>query len=229
LKLAGEKVRWHRDRLGWTIDNLAEKAEVAKGTVLRAEHGEDIRPSSGRRIARALGTEIPKLVPESPGTPSPKVLALSSPLVRDWLRERDARFALMDQEGTFRDYVLSRPLDLNLEGKPEGIARLIREIEAENDAVVEALRTEPNRAGGLFPKIRRDTPEDEIRDTLQASWSLERELESLYNRLRRIVTVYSQELFWTGRTGDLLAENPRQAEEIREQVLERAYTEVQGA
>jgi transcriptional regulator with XRE-family HTH domain len=121
LKLAGDKVRWHRDRLGWTIDDLAEKAEVAKGTVLRAEHGEDIRPSSGRRIARALGAEIPDLVPERPGAPSPKALALSSPLVLDWLRERDAKFALMDQEATFRDHVLNTPLDRNLEGKPEGI------------------------------------------------------------------------------------------------------------
>jgi hypothetical protein len=47
---------------------LGEKAEVAKGTVLRAEHGEDVRPSSGRRIARALGVEISDLVPEKPGS-----------------------------------------------------------------------------------------------------------------------------------------------------------------
>jgi transcriptional regulator with XRE-family HTH domain len=45
---------------------LAEKAEVAKGTVLRAEHGEDVRPSSGRRIAKALGAEISELIPDKP-------------------------------------------------------------------------------------------------------------------------------------------------------------------
>lgn len=66
MQLDHERVRWHRDRLGWTLDTLAEKAEVAKGTVLRAEHGEDVRPSSGRRIARALGTEISDLVPDKP-------------------------------------------------------------------------------------------------------------------------------------------------------------------
>jgi transcriptional regulator with XRE-family HTH domain len=228
LKLAGDKVRWHRDRLGWTIDDLAEKAEVAKGTVLRAEHGEDIRPSSGRRIARALGTEIPELIPEMPGAPSPKGLALSSPLVHDWLRERNAKFALMELDGTFRDHVRSTPLDLNLEGKPEGIDRLIREIEAENDAVVNALRAEWKRGGSLFPKITRNTPENEIRDTLQANWNLERNLESLYNRLRRIVANYSRELFWAGQTGDYLTD-PRRADAEREQALERAYTEVQGA
>ena len=66
MQLDHERVRWHRDRLGWTLDTLAEKAEVAKGTVLRAEHGEHVRPSSGRRIARALGTEISDLIPDKP-------------------------------------------------------------------------------------------------------------------------------------------------------------------
>jgi transcriptional regulator with XRE-family HTH domain len=67
VKLDGAKVRWHRDQLGWTLDDVAEQAEVAKGTVLRAEHGEDVRPSSGRRIARAFGIDIPELSPEKPG------------------------------------------------------------------------------------------------------------------------------------------------------------------
>ena len=73
MKLDSAKVRWHRDRLGWTLDTLAEQAEVAEGTALRAEHGEDIRPSSGRRIARALGVDISELVPDQPGVVIPKV------------------------------------------------------------------------------------------------------------------------------------------------------------
>ena len=68
MRLDHEKVRWHRDRLGWTLDTLAEEANVAKGTVLRAEHGEDVRPSSGRRIARALEVEISDLIPDKPGS-----------------------------------------------------------------------------------------------------------------------------------------------------------------
>jgi transcriptional regulator with XRE-family HTH domain len=75
VKLDSAKVRWHRDRLGWTLDTLAEQAEVAEGTALRAEHGEDIRPSSGRRIARAFGVDISELVPEKPGATRPKVAA----------------------------------------------------------------------------------------------------------------------------------------------------------
>jgi len=72
VKLDADKVRWHRDRRGWTLEIAAEQAEVALGTVLRAEHGEDIRPSSGRRIARAFGVDISELVPEQPGVVPPK-------------------------------------------------------------------------------------------------------------------------------------------------------------
>jgi len=78
MRLDHERVRWHRDRLGWTLDTLAEKAEVAKGTVLRAEHGEDVRPSSGRRIAKALGTEISELIPDKPE----RVGELAAPLTK---------------------------------------------------------------------------------------------------------------------------------------------------
>jgi transcriptional regulator with XRE-family HTH domain len=67
MRLDHERVHWHRDRLGWTLETLAEKAEVAKGTVLRAEHGEDVRPGSGRRIAQALGAELSDLIPDKPG------------------------------------------------------------------------------------------------------------------------------------------------------------------
>jgi transcriptional regulator with XRE-family HTH domain len=86
VKLDSAKVRWHRDRLGWTLDTLAEQAEIAEGTALRAEHGEDIRPSSGRRIARAFGVDISELVPDMPGGVPPKVRAPSS--LAEWLEGR---------------------------------------------------------------------------------------------------------------------------------------------
>jgi len=66
MRLDSDKVRWHRDRFGWTLDELAEEAGVAKGTLLRAEHGEDIQPRSGRRIAQAFGVETKDLVPDFP-------------------------------------------------------------------------------------------------------------------------------------------------------------------
>jgi transcriptional regulator with XRE-family HTH domain len=75
MRLDTDKVRWHRDRFGWTLDELADKAGVAKGTLLRAEHGEDIQPRSGRRIAQAFGVDISGLVPDKPGVVLPKAEA----------------------------------------------------------------------------------------------------------------------------------------------------------
>jgi hypothetical protein len=159
--------------------------------------------------------------PQEESGRTPKGLSLSSPRVRDWLREHNARFALMDDE-TFGDHVLRVPLDLGPEGKPEGIDRLLREVEAENDAVVEALRAEPRHGGTLFPKIRRDTPEDEIRDILRESWRLERDLQSLYNRRRRIVAHISRALYDAGFTYDFLTD-PHRVEEERAKALEAAF------
>jgi transcriptional regulator with XRE-family HTH domain len=98
MRLDSPKVRWHRDRFGWTLDELADKAGVAKGTLLRAEHGEDIQPRSGRRIAQAFGVDISALVPDQPGVVLPKVSAPSS--LADWLEERcgHAYLALERQE-----------------------------------------------------------------------------------------------------------------------------------
>jgi transcriptional regulator with XRE-family HTH domain len=78
VKLDADKVRWQRDSRGWTLETTAENAEVALGTVLRAEHGEDIRPSSGRRIARAFDVDISELVPDRPGVVRPKASAPST-------------------------------------------------------------------------------------------------------------------------------------------------------
>jgi transcriptional regulator with XRE-family HTH domain len=78
MRLDSAKVRWQRDRLGWTLDELADKAGVAKGTLLRAEHGEDIQPRSGRRIAQAFAVDISELVPDMPGVVPPKAAAPST-------------------------------------------------------------------------------------------------------------------------------------------------------
>jgi transcriptional regulator with XRE-family HTH domain len=100
MRLDSAKVRWHRDRLGWTLDELANKAGVAKGTLLRAEHGEDIQPRSGRRIAQAFDVDISELVPEMPGVATrPKVLrprTLEEFLERAGLETR--WFTLPDEE-----------------------------------------------------------------------------------------------------------------------------------
>ncbi len=79
MKLDGEKVRRARDQLGLSIELVGEEAEVAKNSVLRAEHGEDIRPSTARKIAAALRARVAELLPEEEGAESKKAAAPSEP------------------------------------------------------------------------------------------------------------------------------------------------------
>jgi transcriptional regulator with XRE-family HTH domain len=72
LKLDEDRVRGKRERLGLTLAMLAQKAGTSKNTILSAEHGGDIRPTTARKIAEALGTDIADLLGESD---SPKGIA----------------------------------------------------------------------------------------------------------------------------------------------------------
>jgi predicted transcriptional regulator len=58
-------LRLYRDRLALSQEDLGHKAGVGRSTVARGEAGEDLRPSSVRRLARALGIK-PHQLQESP-------------------------------------------------------------------------------------------------------------------------------------------------------------------
>jgi len=66
LRLDGNRVRHARYRLGYTLKMVGKEAGVAKNTAMRAEHGEEIRPGSARKIAGALGVEVADLITEGP-------------------------------------------------------------------------------------------------------------------------------------------------------------------
>jgi transcriptional regulator with XRE-family HTH domain len=61
VKLDRDNLIRARERLGYSIETVAEEAGIAKNSVLRAEHGEDIRPLTARKIATALGVEVADL------------------------------------------------------------------------------------------------------------------------------------------------------------------------
>jgi DNA-binding XRE family transcriptional regulator len=73
LKLDPDETRSARERLGLTAQMVAEKAGLMKASVLRAEHGEDVRPSTARKLAEALKVEVADLYAEP--FPTGKVLA----------------------------------------------------------------------------------------------------------------------------------------------------------
>jgi transcriptional regulator with XRE-family HTH domain len=132
MKLDSAKMRWHRDRLGWTLDTLAEQAEVAEGTALRAEHGEDIRPSSGRRIARALDVDISELVPDQPGVVLPKAEAPSTPgqpkeerQIFDLVRDAVLRQAEQNRQAFTRAAESERPQAFWMRHENDAMERLL--------------------------------------------------------------------------------------------------------
>ncbi len=95
LRYGREKLQRARERLGWSIEMVGEKAGTSKNSVLRAEHEGEIRPLTARKIAEALGVEVVDLLLEEVESQAPKGQA--SPLRedeprgrRDWRTEVEA-------------------------------------------------------------------------------------------------------------------------------------------
>ena len=65
MRLDEDTVRGTRERLGLTLAMVARRAGTSKNTVMSAEHGADIRPTTARKIAEALGVDITDLLGES--------------------------------------------------------------------------------------------------------------------------------------------------------------------
>ena len=64
LRLDRDKLLRARELLGYGIETTAQEAGVSKNSVLRAEHEEDIRPVTARKIAGALGVRVADLLEE---------------------------------------------------------------------------------------------------------------------------------------------------------------------
>jgi len=64
LKLDGKKMRHARYRLGCSLDMFGERSGISKNTARRAERGEEVRPSTARKIAAGLGVEVSDLIKE---------------------------------------------------------------------------------------------------------------------------------------------------------------------
>lgn len=65
MRLDRDKLQRAREMLGYSIEMTGEEAGVSKNSVLRAEHEEDIRPVTARKIAAALGVRVADLLEES--------------------------------------------------------------------------------------------------------------------------------------------------------------------
>jgi transcriptional regulator with XRE-family HTH domain len=102
LKLDRERVREGREQLALSIEDASTKARVSPHTWIRAERGEEVRPSSVRRIADALGVapaelrEEPVPLGEAPeeavGRTSGEERLIIEGMLEPWIRwfKRDA-------------------------------------------------------------------------------------------------------------------------------------------
>lgn len=71
MKLDREKLIRARELLGYGIETTADAAGVSKNSVLRAEHEEDIRPVTARKIAAALEVRVADLLGKAEASGQP--------------------------------------------------------------------------------------------------------------------------------------------------------------
>jgi len=62
LRLDKDRLQRAREMLGYGLEKTAQEAGVSKNSVLRAEHEEDIRPVTARKIAAALDVSVADLI-----------------------------------------------------------------------------------------------------------------------------------------------------------------------
>jgi transcriptional regulator with XRE-family HTH domain len=99
LRLDRDRLLRAREVLGYGLEKTAEEAGVSKNSVLRAEHGAEIRPVTARKIASALGVEVADLL----GAGYPKSFeAPDTQLARSSLEEFEARLWGLSSEAEAR-------------------------------------------------------------------------------------------------------------------------------
>jgi len=99
LRLDRDRLLRAREVLGYGLEKTAEEAGVSKNSVLRAEHGAEIRPVTARKIAAALGVEVADLL----GAGHRKTLEVpDTPLARSSLEDFEARLWGLGSEAEAR-------------------------------------------------------------------------------------------------------------------------------
>lgn len=134
MKLDRDRLVRAREVLGYGLEKTAEEAGISKNSVLRAEHEEDIRPSTARKIATALGVAVADLLEEMP---NPKVEASEPP---DTFVDRLLRAPTMpieelsdeEQQDIQRLLTGGKPIARFIEEDPEWLRQLWSYLAEEN-------------------------------------------------------------------------------------------------
>lgn len=214
MRFDRDKLIRARELLGYGLEKTAEEAGVSKNSVLRAEHGEDIRPLTSRKIAAALGVEVVDLIEEP-----------WSPRLKRWLQANNALRILMTDEEVLENFErLAAGSDR--QAIPNRFEQETRRTFEEEASVEAALRKEWTHGGSLLPE-----PEDGP-GLIQRAFSrhkeysrLNREVLRSYGRYYRALEAVSKALYHDGRANDfvILNKRPQTVEAVRE--AERALQE----
>lgn len=125
MKLDRDELIRARERLGYAVETVAEEAGVSKNSVLRAEHGQDIRPLTARKIAGALGVAVADLYRE-PDYPKAKTPPSQRALFNNGVPDRDRRPPdITVQMGAAELSAEGKPLTITV--KREQVLRVLHE------------------------------------------------------------------------------------------------------
>jgi len=225
--MIGEEVRRRREEMGLTGAQLAARAGMAPSAVSQIETGRRSPSSTSvMKLAQALSVEVGDFFPKAQVQLPLEQPLTERPEVREWLRERGAKFALM-AEAEFSELVLNMETRDPTDGDAllEGIEDLIEKITVEDRAVERALTHEWLNGGELFPDAAAG-PDHFARavERRKAVTQLQRAFVNEYQVFRLALTNYSKRLYSSGRTSNYLG-HPKSIEIERQQMLEEAFAE----
>lgn len=177
MKLDGERVRERRERLALSMELASSKARVSPNTWVRAEHGDEIRPSSVRRIAEALEVEPGQLM-EEPAL-SGKVGASPSPVVEE--KRRPERGAEREEAAE----LLAEQLASDFGRYPEFLETT--DAEVLRGALLDAL----SRSYWLLDVLRDEIsdarePSPDLKEAMKAAREANRWASELYDQWRAL-------------------------------------------
>jgi transcriptional regulator with XRE-family HTH domain len=225
-----------RDKRALTLRELAEMSGVAADTINQIELGHrKPRPSTLRKLARALEVDVEELV-------SPKVASPSSPTpeptsegeLRMWLAEHGAQRTLI----TDRDVVENFKRMGSGSGRqaiPDRFEQEWSETAQEEAKLLDALTKESTRGGALLPKLEQGPNAVERAFARHKEFErLRREIRGRYGRYYRALEAFSRFLYFSGRADDYMIVNKRlqtvEAERAATRALqEEAFEDARGA
>lgn len=225
-----------RERRALTLRELAEMSGVAADTINQIELGHrKPRPSTLRKLARALDVDVEELVPPKvQAPPSPKLDPIPEADLRAWLEEHGAQRILMTDEDVVENF-RRMGSGADREAIPNRFEQEWRETVQEEASVENALMKEWTRGGDLL-ELPEEGPGVVRRafDRHKEYSRLKREVLKSYGRYYRALEAFSKSLYFSGRADDYVIVNKRpqtvQAERAATRALqEEAFEDVQGA